>query len=241
MATHVTTPPSHGAPGHDSHGDQPSGFAHQFEDIGQQLDSTTFGMWVFLAQEIMFFGGLFCGYSIYRAQMPLGFENASNHLNVYWGAANTVVLILSSLTMALGVRSAMLGDNKSLVKWLVGTLVLGSVFLGVKVIEYTDKFTHHLVPGYNFQWPDAATTHGAEMFYVFYFTMTGMHALHMVIGAGLLLYFIHKARQGTYHPQYFGPIENMGLYWHFVDIVWIFLFPLLYLLGFNLPAAGGGH
>ncbi len=240
MATHAPTTTSHGAAGGDSHGAHPPGFAHQFEDIEQQLDSTTFGMWVFLAQEIMFFGGLFCGYSIYRSMMPLGFETASNHLNVYLGAANTIVLILSSLTMALAVRSAMLGNNPAIVRYLIGTLILGFVFLGVKVVEYTDKFTHHLVPGYNFQWPDAANAGGAQMFYVFYFTMTGMHALHMVIGAGLLLYFIYKASKGTYHARYFGPIENMGLYWHFVDIVWIFLFPLLYLLGFNLPA-GGKH
>ena len=240
MSTHAPTPAPHSAGDH-GHPAQPSGFAHQFEDIGQQLDSTTLGMWVFLAQEIMFFGGLFCGYSIYRSLMPAGFEAASNHLNVYLGAANTVVLILSSLTMALAVRAAMLGNNPAIVRWLIGTLILGCTFLGVKVVEYSDKFEHHLVPGYNFAWPDAANAAGAQMFYVFYFTMTGMHALHMVIGAGLLLFFINKARKGTYHPQYFGPIENMGLYWHFVDIVWIFLFPLLYLLGFNLPAGGRGH
>ena len=237
MATHAPTNPSQSAGG--DHHAQPSGFAHQFEDIGQQLDATTLGMWVFLAQEIMFFGGLFCGYSVYRSLMPAGFETASNHLNVYLGAANTIVLILSSLTMALAVRSAMLGNNPAIVRWLIGTLILGCTFLGVKVVEYSDKFAHHLVPGYNFQWPDAATAGGAQMFYVFYFTMTGMHALHMVVGAGLLLFFIYRAHKGTYHPQYFGPIENMGLYWHFVDIVWIFLFPLLYLLGFNLPP--GGH
>lgn len=236
MATHVTTTTPHSDDQH--HHAHPPGFAHQFEDIGQQLDSTTLGMWVFLAQEIMFFGGLFCGYSIYRGLMPQGFEAASNHLNVPLGFANTVVLIASSLTMALAVRAAMLGNNPAIVRWLIGTLVLGCTFLGVKVVEYTDKFQHHLVPGYNFEWANAAEAPGAQMFYVFYFTMTGMHALHMVIGAGLLLYFIYKAHKGTYHSQYFGPIENMGLYWHFVDIVWIFLFPLLYLLGYHL---GKGH
>jgi len=237
MATHAPTTTSHGASDPHHHG-QPSGFAHQFEDIEQQLDSTTLGMWVFLAQEIMFFGGLFCGYTIYRSMMPDGFAAASNHLNVPLGLVNTIVLIASSLTMALAVRSAMMGNNPAIVRYLVGTLILGCTFLGVKVVEYTDKFTHHLVPGYNFQWPVASEAAGAQMFYVFYFTMTGMHALHMVIGAGLLLYFIYKAHKGTYHPRYFGPIENMGLYWHFVDIVWIFLFPLLYLLGYHL---GKGH
>jgi cytochrome c oxidase subunit 3 len=139
--------------------------------------------------------------------------------------------------MALAVRAAMLGDNRKIVRFLFGTLFLGCVFLGVKVVEYSAKFRDHLIPGYNFQWPDAALASGAQMFYVFYFVMTGMHALHMIIGAGLLLYFIRKAMKNTYHSQYYGPIENMGLYWHFVDIVWIFLFPLLYLLGLTMGKA----
>jgi cytochrome c oxidase subunit 3 len=141
MATHAPTTPTHGADPH--HHDQPSGFAHQFEDIEQQLDSTTMGMWVFLAQEIMFFGGLFCGYTIYRSMMPDGFAAASNHLNVPLGLVNTIVLIASSLTMALAVRAAMLGNNPAVVRFLIGTLILGCTFLGVKVVEYTDKFTHH--------------------------------------------------------------------------------------------------
>jgi len=234
MATHTTSPGhAHG------HGAHPPGFAHQFEDIHQQLDSSTLGMWVFLAQEIMFFGGLFAGYTIYRSHMPKAFEAASNHLDIFLGGFNTVVLIASSLTMALGVRAAMMGKNQTLLKFLVATLILGSTFLGVKVIEYKDKFAHHLVPGYNFQWPDPAQAAGAKMFYTFYFAMTGMHALHMIIGAGLLLFFIRQAMKNRYHPQYFGPIENMGLYWHFVDIVWIFLFPLLYLLGLHLGTGTG--
>jgi cytochrome c oxidase subunit 3 len=240
MATHTTTPavPSAPAEAHDLHHDHPPGFAHQFEDMDQQLDSSVLGMWIFLAQEIMFFGGLFAGYSIYRWRNQVAFEAASNHLDIFLGGFNTVVLIASSLTMALAVRAAQMGDNRWIVRWLLGTLALGCTFLGVKVIEYTDKFTHHLVPGYNFQWADAAQASGAQMFYVFYFAMTGMHALHMVIGAGLLIFFIRKAMKNTYHPRYFGPIENMGLYWHFVDIVWIFLFPLLYLLGL---AMNQGH
>jgi len=235
MATHTTTPHDnpHGAHAH------PPGFAHQFEDIGQQLDSTTLGMWIFLAQEIMFFGGLFAGYAVYRSQMPAAFEAASNHLDITLGGFNTVVLIGSSLTMAMAVRAAQMGSNAAIVRWLVATLFLGCVFLGVKVIEYSAKFRDHLIPGYNFHWPDPNLARGAEMFYAFYFTMTGMHALHMVIGAGLLLYFIRQAMQNRYHPQYFGPIENMGLYWHFVDIVWIFLFPLLYLLGLAMGHVAG--
>jgi len=218
----------------------PPGLAHQFEDLDQQLDATSFGMWLFLVNEIMFFGGLFAGYALYRSQMPAGFEAASNHLDIFLGGFNTVVLIGSSLTMALGVRSAQLGRNIWVRNWLIATLFLGLVFLGVKVIEYSAKYRDHLIPGANFQWPDPALAQGAQMFYVFYFAMTGMHALHMVVGAGLLLYFIRQAQQGRYHAHYFGPIENMGLYWHFVDIVWIFLFPLLYLLGLAFHG-GGGH
>ncbi|MEZ5351351.1 MAG: cytochrome c oxidase subunit 3 family protein [Bryobacteraceae bacterium] len=238
MATHTTTPHQPAPGGDHGHAAHPSGYAHQFEDLGQQLDSSVLGMWIFLAQEIMFFGGLFAGYSVYRWRAPEAFAAASNHLNVPLGGLNTVVLILSSLTMALAVRAAMMGENKQILRYLVATLILGCTFLGVKVIEYADKFEHHLVPGYNFQWPVASEAAGAQMFYVFYFVMTGMHAFHMIIGAGLLLYFINKARKNTYHTQYYGPIENMGLYWHFVDIVWIFLFPLLYLLGLHL---GSGH
>ncbi|MEZ5398561.1 MAG: cytochrome c oxidase subunit 3 family protein [Bryobacteraceae bacterium] len=239
MATHTTTPHLP-APGdsHGSHAGHPPGFAHQFEDMEQQLDSTVLGMWIFLAQEIMFFGGMFAGYAIYRFRNQDAFAAASNHLDITLGGFNTVVLIASSLTMALAVRAAMMGENRKIVRFLTLTLILGFTFLGVKVVEYTDKFTHHLVPGYNFSWPDAGLASGAQMFYVFYFVMTGMHALHMIIGAGLLLYFIRKAMQNTYHTEYYGPIENMGLYWHFVDIIWIFLFPLLYLLGLHL---GKGH
>jgi cytochrome c oxidase subunit 3 len=223
--------------GHDDH--HLPGFQHQFEDLNQQLDSTTLGMWVFLVTEIMFFGGLFAGYALYRSAAPDAFAAASAHLDIALGGFNTVVLIGSSLTMALGVRAAQLGDNKWVKNWLVATLALGLVFLGVKVIEYSAKFRDHLIPGPNFQWPVAAEARGAEMFYCFYFAMTGMHAFHMIIGAGLLIYFIRKAMKNTYHTRYYGPVENMGLYWHFVDIVWIFLFPLLYLLGLHLH--GGGH
>jgi cytochrome c oxidase subunit 3 len=225
-------------PGADPHAQElhehPLGLAHQFEDLHQQLDSSVLGMWVFLITEIMFFGGLFAGYAIYRSAAPEAFAAASHHLDITLGGFNTIVLIFSSLTMALAVRAAQLGNNKSIFNYLLATLVLGTVFLVVKAFEYHHKFVDHLVPGFTFQWADAATAQGAQMFYCFYFAMTGMHAIHMIIGAGLLIYFLIQARKSRYHSEYYGPVEIMGLYWHFVDIVWIFLFPLLYLIGLHL-------
>ena len=204
---------------------------HHFDDMGQQAEASTLGMWVFLVTEIMFFGGLFMAYLLYRYRSPDGFAEASNHLNVIWGAANTVVLIVSSLTMALAVRAAQTSARpKVQVGWLVATMILGTAFLGVKVIEYSDKFEHHLVPGPNFQWP--GTYHAAaEQFYSLYFSMTGLHALHMIIGIGIMLVISYMAWRGQFDEHYYTPVEVAGLYWHFVDIVWIFLFPMLYLIG----------
>jgi len=214
------------------HADHAPGLAHQFDDLVQQLDATTFGMWLFLAQEIMFFGGLFAAYTIYRSWHPEAFAAASHHLDIRLGGFNTVVLIFSSLTMALGVRAAQMGRNKAVFNYLFATFMLGNVFLVVKGFEYHHKWVEHLIPGPWFQFhgsPDPAV----QMFFNLYFAMTGMHALHMIIGAGLLIYFMVQARKNRYHAHYYGPVEIMGLYWHFVDIVWIFLFPLLYLLGLH--------
>lgn len=206
--------------------------AHQFDDMHQQLDASTFGMWVFLLTEIMFFGGLFASYAVYRSAYPAAFAEGSRHLHVLLGGVNTAVLIASSLTMALAVRAAQLGKSKAIVNYLLATLMLGGVFLGIKAFEYYQKFLEHHVPGpsFVFNGPDAGPV---QMFFCFYFVMTGMHALHMIIGAGLLIYFIIQARSGRYTAEYFGPVEVMGLYWHFVDIIWIFLFPLLYLIGYH--------
>ncbi len=204
--------------------------AHQFDDLAQQLDASTFGMWVFLITEIMFFGGLFAGYAVYRSAYPEAFAAGSLHLDIALGGFNTVVLIASSLTMALAVRAAQLGDNPAVVRFLLLTLLLGTTFLGVKVFEYHHKWVEHLVPGPAFHF-DGPLAPQVQMMFCFYFAMTGMHALHMVVGVGLLVYFIAQARARRYSPDYYGPVEVMGLYWHFVDIVWIFLFPLLYLIG----------
>ena len=205
---------------------------HHFDDLEQQREASTLGMWAFVAQEIMFFGGLFTAYLVYRLAHPKAYEIGSQLLDVTLGGINTAVLIGSSFTMAMAVWSAQKGRRKLIVAFLVATLLLGSVFLGIKYVEYSHKFHDHLVPGANFAL-DSPYAPQVELFMVLYFAMTGMHALHMVVGAGLLLWMIPKAWKGLYTPEYSHPVEIFGLYWHFVDIVWIFLFPLLYLLGRN--------
>jgi cytochrome c oxidase subunit III len=227
-------PPGNPHDGH-SHAHHPK-LQHHFDDMAQQAEASALGMWVFLVTEIMFFGGLFMAYLLYRWKSPEGFAEASNHLNVIWGAVNTVVLIVSSLTMALAVRAAQTGARaKVQVGWLVATMILGAAFLGVKAIEYADKFEHHLVPGPNFHW-EGKYPAAAEQFYSIYFCMTGLHAIHMIIGIGIMLVITWMAWRRQFDASYYTPVEVSGLYWHFVDIVWIFLFPLLYLIGYHYGA-----
>jgi cytochrome c oxidase subunit 3 len=215
---------------HAPHGHHPK-LQHHFDDMDQQLEASTLGMWVFLVTEIMFFGGLFMAYLMYRWANPTAFQDASAHLDKFWGAVNTIVLIVSSLTMAMAVRSAQMSAKpKTQVMWLVATMVFGTAFLGVKVVEYRDKFLHNLVPGPNFEWATPANANGAEIFYSLYFCMTGLHALHMIIGITLLSVITWMAHKKRFTPEWSTPVEMSGLYWHFVDIVWIFLFPLLYLV-----------
>jgi cytochrome c oxidase subunit III len=220
-----------------------SALQHHFESLEQQKESSTLGMWVFIAQEVLFFGGLFLTYTVYRVKYPVVFAAASHHLNVTLGAANTAVLICSSLTMALAVHAAALGRRKQIVAWLLLTVLLGGVFLGVKYVEYHEKLApcfgdgpHAgcLAPGARF---DAETIHlegdegrEAQIYYSLYFAMTGLHALHMIIGFPILLSLSVLAWKGRYGPEWSTPVELTGLYWHFVDIVWIFLFPFLYLI-----------
>lgn len=204
--------------------------AHHFQDAEQQFEASTLGMWAFLITEVMFFGGLFAGYAIYRASYPEAFIEGSHHLDITLGAINTAILICSSLTMALAVYYAQQGKRNALVTFLVLTLVLGGAFLGIKAVEYSHKFHEHLIPGPSFNTAGASSVH-VQMFFSFYFGMTGLHALHMIIGAGILLVLLKQSWQGRFTRAYSTPIELFGLYWHFVDIVWIFLFPLLYLIG----------
>jgi cytochrome c oxidase subunit 3 len=218
--------------GHAGHGG-PRELQHHFDTMEQQREASSFGMWLFLVTEILFFGGLFTAYAVYRHQYPIAFAEASRHLDITLGTFNTAVLIVSSLTMALAVWSAAVGRRKGIVLFLILTMALGAVFLGVKAVEYSHKFHDHLVPGPSFQFP-GPHARPAEIFYSLYFTMTGLHAAHMVVGIGLLTVLLLQARKGRYTPEYHTPVEVSGLYWHFVDIVWIFLFPLLYLIGRHL-------
>jgi cytochrome c oxidase subunit 3 len=204
--------------------------AHQFDSAEQQHAATQLGMWLFIAQEILFFGGLFLTYTVYRFTYPAAFTAGSHHLDVTLGVINTAVLIGSSLTMALAVHGAQLGRRHVQVFFLLFTILLGSVFLGIKTVEYAHKFHEHLVPGPTFLFEGAEARH-AQIFFSLYFVMTGLHALHMIIGIAILAVLAWQAWRGAYGPRYYSPVELTGLYWHFVDIVWIFLFPLLYLIG----------
>lgn len=210
--------------------DAASHLAHHFEDLEQQNEAVGLGMWLFLVSEIMFFGGLFAAYLVYRSLDPAAFAAGSHHLDVTLGTFNTAVLIGSSLTMALAVRAAQTGQRRSTVRMLLATLGFAVVFLGVKAVEYGSKFSHGLVPGPDFALRGTEEA-GAELFFGLYFAMTGMHALHMVIGMVVMAIIAVRAHQGRYTPRNYMGVEVMGLYWHFVDLVWIFLFPLLYLLG----------
>lgn len=195
------------------------------------MDAATLGMWTFLITEVLFFGGMFAAYSIYRGMYPDAFASTSEYMNVVLGGTNTAVLICSSLTMAMAVRSAQLSRRGALIRYLIFTMIFGTVFLVIKGFEYHSKWVEHLVPGFNFSYENPQFAHHAQILFFLYFCMTGMHALHMVVGLGLLTFLLIQALRRVFNANYFAPVEMIGLYWHFVDIVWIFLFPLLYLIG----------
>jgi len=207
--------------------------AHQFDDLEQQREASTLGMWVFLVTEVLFFGGMFAAYSLYRGWYPDAFAAASHELVVWAGAVNTTVLITSSLTMALAVHAAQTGERRQLLLFLLATIALGLVFLGIKAFEYRTEYVEHHVPGLGFEFEPMYFRH-AQLFFSLYFLMTGLHALHMVIGIGIMAVMAWWSWRGIITREYYSPIEISGLYWHFVDIVWIFLFPLLYLIGRHL-------
>jgi cytochrome c oxidase subunit III len=208
---------------------------HQFGDLEQQRESSTLGMWVFLITEVMFFGGMFTGYLVYRYSYPGAFQLGSEHMAFAAGTLNTVILICSSLTMALAVRASQVGERKLCTLLLLFTIGFGIAFLGIKGYEYHQHWEEHKVPGPAFEWKDKSGNllpygREAEIFFFLYFVMTGFHALHMVVGVGLVSTIAYFAYHGRYTPEYHNPVENVGLYWHFVDIIWIFLYPLLYLI-----------
>jgi len=208
----------------------------QFDTAEQQKDASTLAMWIFLITEVMFFGGMFAAYTIYRSTYPTVFAIASTSLNVVVGAINTCVLLLSSFTMVMAVRAGQLGHRNLIVFFLILTLIFGCIFLGVKAYEWNEKFEEHHIPGQaGFHLEGTPLQGPAKLFFSLYFAMTGLHALHMVVGVGILTVLILQARKGKFSADYFTPIDISGLYWHFVDIVWIFLFPLLYLIDRHLP------
>lgn len=204
-----------------------------FESFDAEHEATGFGMWIFIGSEIMFFGALFGAYVILRSEYGSAFAEASRLTDIALGTANTAVLLTSSLTMALAVRAAALGQRSATTTFLVLTMLLGAVFLGIKSLEYVHDFEQHLVPGYNFDRTGAnalgVNALGVQLFFWLYFVMTGLHAVHLTIGIGLLAVIAVRARRsmraGSSHE-----VELTGLYWHLIDIVWIFLYPLLYLV-----------
>jgi cytochrome c oxidase subunit 3 len=227
---------------------------HQFDDVEQQREAATLGIWAFLGTEVLFFGGMICGYVVYRRLYFTAWHQGSlitdnfRFLGISSGAWNTAVLLTSSLTVALSVRATQLGQNRALIKLLIATMVFGIAFLGIKAAEYTHEYHEGVIPGESMFHPDdevtadlhrAADNTGANpatlrgqfrLFWLFYFFMTGVHALHMIIGVGLFTFLLIRARRGKYTPASHAQVEIIGLYWHFVDLVWIFLFPLLYLV-----------
>jgi cytochrome c oxidase subunit III len=209
--------------------DRPPSLAHQFDNLEQQREAATLGMWAFLVTEILFFGGLFMTYTVYRTWYPGAFAAASHELVIWAGATNTAVLITSSLTMALAVHAAQTGNRRLLILFLIATIALGCVFLGIKAFEYYTEWVEHHVPGLNYDFEPKYFAN-AQIFFSLYFLMTGLHALHMIIGIGVMLFMLWWSVRGVITTEYYNPIEISGLYWHFVDIVWIFLFPLLYLI-----------
>ncbi len=213
--------------------------SHQFDDVEQQSQASTLGMWVFLATEVMFFGGLLTAFAVYRTTAPEAVALASRHLNVWLGCANTVVLLTSSLTMALAVRAAQLRQHRPLLVCLILTMVLGAAFLGIKAAEYTQEYHEKLIPNWNFQVPEedrplVEQEHidpaRMEMFFVLYFFMTGLHAVHLIIGIALVGVMAYLTWKRWFSGGGAVQIEVTGLYWHFVDVVWVFLYPLLYLI-----------
>ena len=204
-----------------------SAVAEQFDDMPQQQEASTLGMWTFLATEILFFGGLFMSYIVYRYAYPQAFAEASRHTIVLYGTVNTAILLTSSLTMALAVHSAQEGRNKALFRYLLLTIVFACCFLAVKGLEYHEDLDEQLWPGRHFR-PELPAQ--AQIFWFLYWAMTGLHALHVTVGVVVLSVIAHMAWRKRFSAQYYNPVDISALYWHFVDIVWIWLYPLLYLI-----------
>jgi cytochrome c oxidase subunit 3 len=202
---------------------------HHFATKEQQLDTVKIGMWLFLATEILMFGGLFAGFAYMQSRFPEAFYEGHKHLQQGLGTLNTVVLLISSFTMVMAVRSAATNKRKQLIGFLSATIVCAFIFLFVKYIEYSTKYHHGLLPGRYFSNPEDPTGH-QFIFFSFYFMMTGLHGIHIAIGIGVLFWLLRRSIRGDFSSSYYNPVDMVGLYWHLVDIIWIYLFPLLYLI-----------
>ena len=209
--------------------EHPAHLQHHFADTVQQADASKLGMWIFLLTEVLLFGGLFCFYAIYRSWYPDMFFNAHKELDVLMGTINTIVLITSSVTMALAIRSMQLGNRRATLYNLAATISLAFGFLIIKYFEYSHKFHVGQLPGkfYTFEGIEGTNPH---VFFSVYFAMTGLHGFHVLVGIGVIGWLFLRVRKGHFSPQYYTPIEMTGLYWHLVDLIWIFLFPLFYLI-----------
>ena len=205
--------------------------AHHFDTADTQFDSNRMGVWIFLVTEVLFFGGLFCAFAVFRSWYFDGFVEAHHHLDKVMGAINTLVLIGSSFTMAMGVRASQTNNKKLAAVMLVITLLCAATFLGVKYVEYSHKFHEGLLPGAHFTATGFHNPKQAGMFFAVYFMMTGVHGVHVIIGMGLITWILIRTIRGEFSSRYYSPVEGVGLYWHLVDLIWIYLFPLLYLVG----------
>jgi cytochrome c oxidase subunit 3 len=215
---------------HEATANLPEGIlAHHFSSLERQNEAMRLGMWLFLATEILLFAGLFTGYSVYRYQFPLAFAQCSRHLEIALGTLNTVVLITSSFTVALSIHYARTDRRRAAALCLMLTIGFALAFLGIKAVEYTAHFHEHSLPGKYYAFKEVKIP-GAAMFFTMYFLMTGLHGLHVIAGMSVLSWLLGRTLQGRYSSRYYTGLEMGGLYWHLVDLVWIFLYPLLYLI-----------
>ena len=202
----------------------------QYATLAQQAEAATLGIWVFLATEVLFFSGMLLAYAVLRHAYPAGFAEAGGETKIVIGTINTAVLLTSSATMAWAVHAAETGHRRLLTLFLVVTAALGLVFLALKGVEYSQEYDEHLVPGINFA-SHSPHAGAIELFYFLYFALTGIHAVHLTVGIVVVLIIAVRAWGAAFSPAYYAPVEITGLYWHFVDLVWIFLYPLIYLNG----------
>ena len=202
---------------------------HHFVDAEQQFDASKMGMWIFLGTEILFFGGLFAAYIIFRSWYPQTFVEASNTLDKVVGGADTLDLIMSSLTMALAIHSIQTNKQKLTLIYLGITFILAGAFIGSHIFEWTDNFAHGISPGAAYAYKGVTSSH-AYVFFSLYYLMTGLHGIHVLVGMGLMVWLMVKTKRGRFNSDYYTPVEIVGLYWHLVDIFWIFLLPIFYLV-----------